>query len=154
MVVYLALLCLAAERTSLSIEPAADPRQVRVVARLTPDLAKTLRQGDVEADVAQRLLSLALVDANAKPGAAIFGKYRREADLLIFTPRYALAHEQTYRATYVLSPKRTETRDYTVPARKPTPPAVIEHIYPTSDVLPANQLKVYIHFSKSMREGE
>src|SRR5438552_15354178 len=35
-----------------------------------------------------------------------------------------------------------------------TPPATVEHIYPTSDVLPANQLKFYIHFSKPMREGE
>jgi hypothetical protein len=41
-----------------------------------------------------------------------------------------------------------------VPARKETPPAVVETIYPTSSLLPANQLKFYIHFSKPMREGK
>jgi hypothetical protein len=44
-------------------------------------------------------------------------------------------------------------RDYVVPPRKPTPPAVVEHIFPTADVVPANHLKFYIHFSKPMREG-
>src|SRR4051794_14647513 len=120
MVFYLAFLCVAAEPTSpLSIEPTADVRRVRVVARLAPELAKTLPTGDIDAGVAQRLLSLALLDDN-KPGPSIFGKYRREGDLLTFTPRYALAYEQAYRATYAISAKRTETRDYQVPARKPT----------------------------------
>ncbi len=155
MVAYLTLVCLAAGPAApLSIQPTEDTRHVRVVAQLTPETAKALPAGEVANDVAQTILSLGLLDGDGKAGPAILGKYRREGDLLTFTPRYALAHDHTYRATFVVSAKRTETSDYRVPPRKKTPPAVVDRIYPTSDVLPANQLKFYIHFSKPMREGE
>ncbi len=154
MVAYLALLCLAAEPApTLSIEPTDDARHVRVVAQLPAELAKTLPEGDVPGDAAQRVLSLRLLDAG-KPGPAILGKYRRAGDRLTLTPRYALAHDHKYRAIFAVSATRTQTRDYQVPARKATTPATIERIYPSSDVLPANQLKFYIYFSKPMREGE
>jgi len=153
MIAYLALLCMAADpAASLSIETEDDARHVRVVARLPADVAKTLPAGEVAGDVAQPILSLRLL-ADGKTGPPIFGKYHRDGQVLTFTPRYALAHDHTYRAALVMSDKRIEM-SYRVPPRKATPPAVVERIYPTSDVLPANQLKFYIYFSKPMREGE
>src|SRR5947207_1130719 len=89
MVAYLALLCVAAEpATPLSIEPAGGVRRVRIVARLGPELAKTFPVGDVDANAARPLLSFALLGDDNKPGPPIFGKYRRQGDLLTFTPRY------------------------------------------------------------------
>lgn len=155
MVAYLALLCLAAEPArTLSVEPTSDARRVQVVALLPAELAKSLPEGDMPADAAQAILSLRLLGKDGKPGPAILGKYRRDGDRLTLTPRYALAHDHKYRATFVASATRTATRDYHVPSRKPTTPATVERVYPTSDVLPANQLKFYIYFSKPMREGE
>src|SRR5262245_21611194 len=155
MVAYLALLCLAAEPAKpLSIQPTEDVRHVLIVAGLTPDQVKTLPSGAVDGDVARPILSFSLLDAAGKPGPPIFGKHRREGNQLTLTPRYALAHGHTYRATLVVSAKLTATAEYRVPARKETTPAVVERIYPTADVLPANQLKFYIYFSKPMREGE
>jgi hypothetical protein len=155
MLAYIAFLCLAAEPSALlTIEQVDDARHVRIIAQLPPELAKNLPVGDVASDAGQPVLSLCLLGADGKPGPAMLGKYRRDGDRLTLVPRYALAHEHMYRAIFRVSATRTETRDYQVPARKATPPATVERIYPTSDVLPANQLKFYIYFSKPMREGE
>ena len=41
-----------------------------------------------------------------------------------------------------------------VPALRERRPTVVEAIYPSSDVLPENQLKFYIHFSAPMSRGD
>src|SRR5438093_12954978 len=124
MVSWLALLCLAAEPT-LSVEPMDGARHVRVMARLPAELAKSIPQGDLQPEMAEPWLTFALLSDDGAPGPAILGKYRRQGDVLTFTPRYALAHDHSYRATLFITAKRTETLDYRVPARKPTPPPVV-----------------------------
>jgi hypothetical protein len=74
-----------------------------------------------------------------------------------FVPSYckhkATGHGHKYRATLKVPGGETTVAEYRVPERPRTAPAVVEKIYPTAEVLPANQLKFYIHFSKPMRES-
>jgi hypothetical protein len=77
-----------------------------------------------------------------------------------FTPRYPLEPGVTYRATFHAEKLGQESNTQPVSATLPlaertaTPTTVVEHIYPTADVLPENQLKFYLHFSAPMSRGE
>jgi len=44
--------------------------------------------------------------------------------------------------------------EFETPAPPPAPPTTVSAIYPSSNVLPENQLKFYIHFSAPMSRGE
>jgi hypothetical protein len=85
-------------------------------------------------------------------GPPLLGTYDHGQGVLIFRPRHALERGGVYRAL-----RRQPTPlavDYHVPEAQAQPPAVVEHIYPSTDLLPANHLKFYLHFSKPMREGK
>jgi len=86
------------------------------------------------------------------PGALpLLGSCRVEDGVLIFQPRFPLQPGLRYRA--VLAPTST-TATFEVPRRNPSPSTVLEHIYPSTDRLPENQLKFYLHFSAPMSRGE
>ncbi len=138
---------------AVRIEALDDPTRVKVSAPLPTRAWEKLPQGSFKQSELKHTLRFCLVDENGEPGPAMFGKYQRQGDALVFVPRYRLGHENLYRAILKLPSGRQVTRDYRVPARKPSSRAVVERIYPTSEVLPANLLKFYIHFSKPMREG-
>jgi hypothetical protein len=89
---------------------------------------------------------------------AVLGAYRVEKGVLRFEPRFPLARGVRYRAVFrpaalpggkgkpvevVLSVPRA--------ARQPT--TTVARVYPTTDRLPENQLKFYLHFSAPMSQG-
>jgi len=149
----LACLTLPAQQPSpVRIIPQKSPTQVEIVAPLS---ASKLPQGHLTQEQGETVLRLALMAANAKePGVAMFGSYERRKDALIFRPRFALQQGQRYRVFFEPTPGKISTTDYEVPARKPTPPAVVKNIFPSADVLPANHLRFHIYFSKPMRGGQ
>jgi hypothetical protein len=151
---WIAFLACAADATpTVKIEPDKDAR-VRVTAVLPEALAKKLPRGEVSQEQGEARLAFALVNGDSgKAGPAMFGKYQCQDGKLVFVSRHALAHGQRYRATLYLDDRKTVTADYTVPAKKVAGDTRVEKVYPTSDVLPANQLKFYIYFSRSMRES-
>ncbi len=82
-------------------------------------------------------------------------------DRLRFAPRYPLEPGLQYRA--VFEPGRLSSGDGKQPsviqslaleAKRSEPTTVVEHIYPSGDLLPENQLKFYLHFSAPMSRGE
>src|SRR5262249_3704446 len=93
---------------------------------------------------------------------AVLGSYRVEKGILRFEPRFPLARGVHYRA--VFDPARLPTRagsraeplekDLFLPRPQPGAATVIEHVYPSKDTLPENQLKFYLHFSDPMSRGE
>ena len=89
-----------------------------------------------------------------KPDAPpLAGSYKWESGTLTFTPRYRLQPGLAYRATFRLGSDATLA--VLTPAYPTSKPATfVEQVYPTSAQLPANQLKLYIHFSASMSRGE
>ena len=84
----------------------------------------------------------------------LFGTYSIEAGSLTFHPRYPLASGVTYHA--VFHPPGTAPVEATFRGPEPVaaPPARVTAMYPSSPVLPANQLKLYIVFSAPMQGGD
>jgi hypothetical protein len=80
----------------------------------------------------------------------ILGSYRLESGALVFQPRFPLQPGLRYRA--VFHPAGIKAR-FDIPARD-TPPAFVEQVYPTTDRVPENLLKLYLHFSAPMSRRE
>jgi hypothetical protein len=73
---------------------------------------------------------------------------------LTFTPRFPLAPGMRVRAVLREPGKSPREVSFEIPRRAVTNVARVQHIYPSIDVLPANQLKLYIQFSGPMMRGE
>jgi len=83
----------------------------------------------------------------------LLGSYSVEGTALTFTPRFPLREGTSYRVVFHAWSGPTE-RTFEVPEADTGPPTVVEKIYPTTDLLPENQLKFYLHFSAPMSRGE
>jgi hypothetical protein len=125
-----------------------------IVAKLPGDLAAKLPKGRLTQEQGQKVLTLALVDDDTKKaGPAMLGKYERNDNELIFTPRFPFGAGQTYRAEFHL-PGQLIAFDYKIPAGAAKAPPKVVKIYPSADVLPANHLRFYIFFDRPMRGGK
>ncbi len=90
---------------------------------------------------------------------AMLGAYRVQADVLRFQPQFPLEPGLTYRAEFrpaqlprqINAPPLTST--LRLPPRDSTPTTTVTQVYPSSDVVPENLLKFYIHFSAPMQRG-
>ncbi len=91
--------------------------------------------------------------AGDAPVPPLLGSYRREAGALIFTPRFPLQAGIRYRAEFQ-SAAGTVTATFEIPKQDVAATTVVEHVYPSANVLPENQLKLYVHFSAPMSRGE
>jgi hypothetical protein len=77
-----------------------------------------------------------------------------EGGILVFHPKYPLAPGVRYRAVFTARGGATIEKIFDGPARRVTPAARVERVYPSTDVLPSNQLRLYIYFSAPMSRGE
>jgi hypothetical protein len=85
----------------------------------------------------------------------LLGSYSIEADSLIFRPSFPLAPGVQYRAVFHPSGGGALVEKiFDEPSRQVTPSARVEQVYPSTDVLPSNQLRLYVFFSASMSRGE
>jgi hypothetical protein len=94
---------------------------------------------------------------------AMLGSYRVEDERIVFTPRFPLVDGLSYTArfnTEQLAEKygapagRAISATFSLPAAAAGAPTRVAAIYPSADLLPANQLKLYLHFSAPMSFGE
>ena len=151
--------CLA---TAFSLTPAASAQEIRFDGSTfrVVNWDDVRRATELSAEDQARLFAV-YVDVSGGDSAgqlpAVAGSYRAEAGALVFEPRYPPAPGVSYRVVVdpgaVDLPGASSTLTFDV-NRPETPPTVVEHIYPSTDVLPENQLKLYIHFSASMSRGE
>lgn len=91
----------------------------------------------------------------------MIGTYRVSGDAIVFEPQFPLDPGVTYRVSF--RPARLPLSDgipvtpvastYQVPARDLRPTTAVSGVFPTSDVLPENLLKFYVHFSAPMSRG-
>jgi very-short-patch-repair endonuclease len=159
----LLILALLAGLTSCAADPAASPLQIRsgddtaipiITAALPPAAASGLPAGSVDAAKASPILRLTRVDEVGRDGPAVFGSYLRTGSTLRFTPEFRLAAGGRYRATLSLPGQPPTSTEYRVPEAAAHEAARVERIYPSAAVLPANLLKFYVHFSRSMRQTD
>jgi hypothetical protein len=83
------------------------------------------------------------------------GSYAIERGSLVFRPRFPFSDGVQYRAIF-RRPGGTDLVEkiFSGPRRPTVPTARVDQIYPTGDVLPSNQLRLYIYFSQPMSRGE
>jgi len=93
---------------------------------------------------------------------AVLGEWTVEPTTIRFSPRFPLGPGLQYQV--VISRKLLADRlpegqdnvafDFSTTARPVTAATAVTQVYPTSETLPANQLKFYIHFSGAMSRGD
>src|SRR5262245_37764317 len=78
------------------------------------------------------------------------GKYSLDGGILTFTPRYPLSPGIHVRAVF-----RGVESAFDLPKAAPKPSTTrVVQVYPTTDRIPENQLKLYIFFSAPMQRGD
>jgi hypothetical protein len=131
----------------LRIEPDKSGKRIAVTGALPSGFSAKHHPGKLTQEQGEQLLRFhRFVDG--KETAAIFGTYVLGQTELRFTPRYPLEAGGNYRVRMGES-----TLEYHVPLPPPAPAAVVEKVYPSGDILPANHLRFYFYFSRPMRGG-
>ena len=142
---------------SLTVHWTTDPQDAKRVSIEVSGFSATARQQLQRAKWTplqwQQVLAVYAGDANL----AMLGSYRMNADVLQFLPQFPLEPGMQYRAVVRAlpgNPKATPTTSvFQLPARDTTPTTVVRQIYPSTDALPENLLKFYLHFSAPMQRG-
>ncbi len=101
----------------------------------------------------ESILSIYADSRSADP-PALMGSYGVERGVLTFTPRFPLAAGMHYRAVFRVGGSAQVVADFDGPKLDRTATARVEHVYPSTNTLPANQLKLYLFFSAPMARGE
>jgi hypothetical protein len=94
------------------------------------------------------------VYAGAGDVPPLAGKTVVENGALVFRPAYPLASGVRYRAVFTPRSGAATEKVFDGPARPVTKATRVERVYPSADVLPSNQLRLYIYFSAPMSRGE
>jgi hypothetical protein len=140
------------QERALRLIPQADPTRVEVAAILPKDIVNHLSAGRLTQEEGEKWLQLFLV-TGAKEGPPMLGSYHLDGQKLVFVPRFPLQNDSTYRASTLQAGKKIESVSFHVPPRPPAPAAEVVAVWPANDILPANQLRFYIQFSRPMRGG-
>jgi len=172
---------LAAAPIAASADDASGKAEIRVIKDetgrpsafealgLTADLLEKLGRLEDAQEAFGRILAVYVADGPRDPDRPpLAGTYSVEGTRLRFTPRFALRSGTTYRA--LLTPERGSTSNPPADAKEAKaspitlevklpeaprgPPAEVVRIFPSSNTLPENQLRFYVHFSAPMARGE
>ncbi|MBL9211506.1 MAG: hypothetical protein JNL92_13635 [Opitutaceae bacterium] len=135
----------------------ATPLRVEVTGLSRESLARAERELQSPADRGRRLQVFAEpVDQSAPPAGGLppmAGTWRVEDGQLQFMPRFPFVPGVRYRAEYRPEGEAPLTSTFAVTPPDATPTTSVRQVYPSSDVLPENQLKFYVEFSAPMSRG-
>jgi hypothetical protein len=81
---------------------------------------------------------------------AMLGQYTIEDSRVRFTPMFPLDRGRQYHVLFMPPGLQPLTTTVSLPAPDTTPTTVVSLVYPTADIIPENQLRLYIHFSAPM----
>ena len=136
-----------------------------VEIRGLPDATlKALKVADLSLEERSKIFNVRVASQTA-PLPPMRGAWTAESDRLAFRPKYPLTPGVAYEARLDLTewsarptniPVVQAAREFQIPEAvvdRGAPP-VVAAVYPSSNTLPANQLKFYIHFSKPMQRGD
>jgi hypothetical protein len=101
----------------------------------------------------ESILSIYAESRSADP-PPLLGAYSVENGALTFKPRFPLAAGMHYRAVFRVGGNAQVVADFDGPKLDRTSSTRVEHVYPSTNTLPANQLKFYLFFSAPMARGE
>ena len=98
--------------------------------------------------------SVFLVYAGTGDVPPLAGTYTVEGGSLVFHPSFPIAPGVRYRAVFEPAGGAAVEKTFDGPHLDLTPAARVEHVYPSGEILPSNQLRLYIYFSAPMSRGE
>jgi hypothetical protein len=84
---------------------------------------------------------------------ALLGTYSVEQDTLVFRPKFPIAAGVRYRAVFRQAGAAPVEKIFDGPPRETERRTRVDRVYPSADVLPSNQLRLYIYFSEPMSRG-
>jgi hypothetical protein len=153
-------------------------RFVVEVAGVAPLVLRALKEPEMTTVLWARVLPVRVASDGAtgdNDAPPLWGTYTVQGDVIQFMPRFPLEPGTRYRATLdvvklgavakQLAPRSrlnpgepraagTLMAEFTPPRKPAGPAAAVVAIYPTSELLPENLLRFYIHFSAPMSRGE
>lgn len=106
------------------------------------------------AEPAEGWASIFAVYAGGNDSPPMLGSYSVTRGALVFRPQWPIAAGLHLRAVFHPSGIAPVEAGFDTPKAAPAVATRIEQIYPSTDTLPANTLKLYIYFSAPMRRGE
>jgi hypothetical protein len=99
--------------------------------------------------------SMLTVYAGAGDVPAMLGTYAVDGGSLVFRPRFPLAPGMHVRAVFQAPGQAPVEAAFDLPkAAPPVSTTRVAHVYPSTNLLPENQLKFYIYFSAPVQKGE
>lgn len=99
--------------------------------------------------------SIFVVYAGSGNVPPLLGSYAIERGDLVFHPNFPLAPGVRYRAVFRDPGGGAPVeRTFDGPSRDTVRRTRVEHVYPSADLWPSNQLRLYIYFSAPMSRGE
>ncbi len=138
-----------------------NPRGVVEVTGLSASSLEALSRTILGEDDWHALLRVSVRVPDASAQRPVAGSYQVADGVVRFTPLFPFDPGRQY--DVVFDPSRLpgagavtregatpQTAVVGLPAVVRTPSTVVTHVYPSGDVLPANQLRLYVHFSAPM----
>ena len=126
---------------------ASSPRPTIEVVDVPGDQLRAI-EGTDSRDAWTAILRIS-VGAGADQPAAV-GQYAVEDGRIRFTPMFPLDPGRQYHVTFTPPGGEAVTATVGLPAADTTPKTLVSQVFPMADVLPENQLRLYIHFSAPM----
>ena len=89
----------------------------------------------------------------------VFGRYQVLEDAIRFIPHFPFERGLSYRASFDPRPfscpelSQVLTLEFSLPKDQDALPTEVTRVFPSSDYLPENVLRFYVHFSNSMERG-
>jgi hypothetical protein len=99
---------------------------------------------------ADSIKTLLLVQLQSKNGTPILGEHSINEDNVIFKPAIPFSRGLTYEVLF----RNKKIGIVKIPQANAADAPIVVAVYPTQDTLPENLLKLYLQFSRPMREGE
>jgi hypothetical protein len=149
----------------LSQKSKSDLQAVFEVKGLDPAVVQKLAQVNWKAAEWQGLFAVYVrgnVSAESSKPAAFLGTYEIKDRVLRFVPRFPLVRGVRYRAEFhpsrlpgqTVSGQKPLVAEFLIAKPLSAAKTVVEHVYPSAETLPENQLKFYLHFSAPMSQGD
>jgi hypothetical protein len=88
--------------------------------------------------------------AVAADQAPMLGEYHIDGTRIRFTPQFPLDPGRQYHVTFSPAGAVPIVATIGLPATHTTPATVVSQVFPSGDVIPENQLRLYVHFSAPM----
>ena len=128
---------------AIALDPEAGAGKPAIVVRNVSSEHLAALRGDMTRDQWSEVLRVAVGDGQP----AMLGDYVLDGNTIRFTPMFPLDPGREYHVTFAPA---NLTATVALPASNAQPSTVVSHIYPSTDVVPENQLRLYVHFSAPM----